>query len=313
MRNISKPLVTVIVPAYNHELWVKDAILSIVNQTYGYKYIQLIVTDDCSKDKTPMILKDLASKYNFQLIGHRENQGITSTLNEMINLSKGKYIAGIASDDIMCLDRLEKQISILEENPQIDILAGSCFLIDKDGKVIHSPLTKNDNSLISYDFNDLFLGLKPGFPAGSATIRRDLYQRIGSYDPNYKIEDYYFWLKATYNKANIQVSKIPVFYYRLHNSSISSQSELMDEERKKILNIYKSHPLYYKAVKNIEIRDLLKIALESKTKAIKHIISNPTMVFNRKTLKTILLIMLPKLFTKNKFIEMRFRNDHNSR
>lgn len=307
MIDIDKPLVTVTVPAYNHEAWVEETILSIVNQTYGYENIQLIVTDDCSKDNTPFILKKLADKYNFELILNKQNKGICLTINKMIELAKGKYIAGIASDDIMTLDRIEKQIDILVKNPEIDILAGSSILIDKNGKEIKSKSRKHDSSLTRYSFEDLFLKKKPGFPAGSAIIKKDLFKRIGTYDPKYKIEDYYFWLKAAYNSANISVCDYPFFYYRLHSSSISSNTKLMENELHKILGIYKKHPKYNKAIKIRKIDNLLKTGLNSKSKALKQIIVNPSIIFYKKTIKILILIILPKLFVKQKFFEKNYR------
>lgn len=213
-----KPLVTVAVPAYNHEAWVEETILSIVNQTYGYENIQLIVTDDCSTDRTPAILQKLADKYNFELILNKQNMGICLTINNMIKLTEGKYYIGIASDDIMFLDRIERQVEILTKNPEIDILAGRSIVIDSEGKEIGSKYQSYDDSLTTYSFEDIFLRLKPGFPAGSAIIKKELFDRIGAYDPEYKIEDYYFWLKASHNAANITLCNRPFFYYRLHHS-----------------------------------------------------------------------------------------------
>jgi len=303
MADHDKPLVTVIVPAYNHEAWVEETIISIVNQTYGFDNIQLIVTDDCSSDNTPKILSELALKYNFELILHQQNKGICLTINEMIALAKGKYIAGIASDDIMILDRIDKQIEILRENPDIDILAGSCLLIDKDGVVIQLTSKNNADSLITYDFEDLFLRLKPGFPAGSAMIKSELYQRIGTYDPKFKIEDYYFWLKAAYNHANIQFRNFPVFYYRLHNASTSSNPKLMDEELHKILLIYKSHPQYYKASQGLKLDTLLKMIFASKTTVINYLFKNPTLLTNRKVIKIIAMLVMPSFMLQQKFPE----------
>ena len=72
----NKPLVSVIVPAYNHELYITQTIESIVNQSYGYENIELIVIDDCSKDNTGIILKEMQKKYLFTLIHNEENIGV---------------------------------------------------------------------------------------------------------------------------------------------------------------------------------------------------------------------------------------------
>jgi len=311
MSNQKKPLVTVMVPAYNHEKWVEETILSVVKQSYGYENIQLIVTDDCSSDQTPVILRKLAAKYNFELILNKQNKGISLTLNKMIDMSKGKYITGIASDDIMMLDKTERQINILTKYPDIDILAGSAILIDKDGKEIVSKTQIYDDSLVPYSFEDLFLRLKPGFPAGSMIIKRELYQRIGAYDPIYKIEDIYFWLKATYHNAKVVKCNNPFIYYRVLDTSISANNEFMIQESKKIRSIYKDHPKYSKAVQNIDIYHLSKLLLNSKIEVLQHLIKSPVLLFNKKAPKILLMLFVPKYFLKKIFQENSFRHATN--
>ena len=114
------PLVSVIVPCYNHEKYVEETIESIVNQTY--ENIELIVIDDGSKDASPQIIEELSKKYNFKFI-HRSNKGLSATLNEGIRLSQGKYISVCASDDKLKLDKIEKQVKFMEE-----ILIMECVL-----------------------------------------------------------------------------------------------------------------------------------------------------------------------------------------
>jgi alpha-1,3-rhamnosyltransferase len=306
-----KPLVSVLIPAYNHESYVREAILSVINQTYGYENIQLIVTDDCSKDDTVVILRELAAKYNFKLIVHIQNIGLSSTLNEMILLSEGKYVIIFASDDIMVLDRIEYQINLLKKNPDIDILAGDVILIDKEGQSISNYKQYPQSSLIDYGFEDLFLRLKPGFSAGSVIIKSDLFQRIGAYDPNYKIEDYYFWLKAAYNGAKIVRCNMLFLYYRVHQKSLSSDRELMDPEISKILSIYKSHPKYSKAILNHEITKLLRLGIVCKSEALRHLIKNPMYLFNWKMIKVLVMLILPSYKLKLKFPEYYYKHASN--
>jgi alpha-1,3-rhamnosyltransferase len=105
-----KPRVSVLIPAYNHEKFVEDAILSVVNQSYGFENIELIVTDDCSSDNTVEKLQRLQQQYGFRLILHHKNIGVSSTLNEMILLASSIYITSFASDDVMVPDRIQNQI-----------------------------------------------------------------------------------------------------------------------------------------------------------------------------------------------------------
>jgi len=174
-----KPLVSVLVPAFNHQKYVEEAVLSVINQSYGYENIQLIITDDCSSDKTVSILKELESRYKFRLIIHSNNLGVSSTLNEMISIADGKYITSFASDDVMILNRIEKQVKILEENNDIDVLAGESILIDENSKVIGNITTNSTDSLASFTFEDIFLLKWSGFAAGSVIIKKELFERFG--------------------------------------------------------------------------------------------------------------------------------------
>ena len=128
-----KPLVTVIVPAYNHEKYVVECLDSIYNQTY--KDFQWIVVDDMSKDSTPKILKELQPKYGYQLILHKENKGLSATLTEILTLyAEGKYIAICASDDFWCIDKISKQVDFLEQHPECAIVYGKTHYVDVESK-----------------------------------------------------------------------------------------------------------------------------------------------------------------------------------
>jgi alpha-1,3-rhamnosyltransferase len=305
--NENKPLVSVLIPAYNHEKYVEAAILSVVNQTYGYKNIQLIVTDDYSRDRTPIILKELAGKFGFTLILHEQNIGLCATMNEMISLSKGEFIASFASDDISIQDRIEKQINILSQYPDIDILTGEAILIDENGEIISDNLQNPDESLTSYNFDDIFLLNWPGFSAGTAIIKRNLFTRIGAYDQNFKAEDYYFWLKAAYNKARIVKCNKPFLFYRIHRESFSSNDNIIIHEVSKILAIYKDHPKYSKALHNREIYNMSKWVFRSKNSVILHLIKNPALVFNKRIIKVLIMLILPTFVLKRKYPENYYR------
>lgn len=308
MSKNKKPLVSVLVPAYNHEDYVRYAILSVVNQTYGYKNIQLIVADDCSTDNTRTILLELEQKFKFKLIIHEQNAGLCSTLNELIASSKGEFITSIASDDVMVLDRIENQINIMKRNIHIDILAGNFILIDKNGKTLSNYKQQSQESLTVYSFDDIFLKRKPGFAAGTAIYRRDLFTRIGAYDPYYKIEDYYFWLKAAKYNAKIVKCNINFLEYRILSDSVSSDEEFMDYEISKILAQYEDHPKYQIALQNREILNLTKLIFIDKIKVMRRIFKMPRILLNWRIITILIMLMLPSSINKYKFPENYYRN-----
>ena len=108
------PLVSIIVPSYNHARYVTQCIDSIMQQTY--KNFELIVIDDGSKDNSKEVLTTLQAKYKFTLV-FQDNHGVAYTLNRGIKeFAKGKYLTFCASDDYWTLDKLQKQVQFMENN-----------------------------------------------------------------------------------------------------------------------------------------------------------------------------------------------------
>jgi glycosyltransferase involved in cell wall biosynthesis len=111
------PLVTIISPCYNHSKFVIESLESIKNQSYPN--IEHIIIDDCSSDDSVKKIEDwiTANEYKCVFIKHKMNMGISYTLNKSLKTSKGKYWAGLSTDDIAGHDRIEKFVNYLENNP----------------------------------------------------------------------------------------------------------------------------------------------------------------------------------------------------
>jgi len=227
-----KPLVSVTVSAYNHEKWVTKAIESIVNQTYGFENIQLIVMDDFSSDNTGQILKELSDRYGFCFEQNVENKGIAQNKNKLIGLCKGKYICGCASDDYWELNRLEKQVQFLETNSQYGMEYSLVKWVDEQNNILPTKRTKRLAS------GNIFINLLYGnfIPAGAVLIRREVYDKVGLYDETLIVEDHYMWLKIAY-KYQIGFLDVYVAYYRKHPYNMDSKKNayLMVENKIKII------------------------------------------------------------------------------
>src|SRR4051812_32920737 len=110
------PKVSVIVPSYNHDKFIKECIESILNQTF--QDFEVIITDSASQDHTVDVIKSFSDP-RIQLFLQAQNEGITSAVNNCIKHSTGKYIAWINSDDIWNPRKLEVQVKYLDEHPKI--------------------------------------------------------------------------------------------------------------------------------------------------------------------------------------------------
>lgn len=225
--NIKNPLVSVLVPSYNHEKYIVETIESIINQTY--KNIELIVIDDGSKDNSILILKKLQKLYNFTLVS-RENKGLCETLNEAILMASGKYIAVCASDDIYLEHKIEKQVDFMENN-DFALCYSKVISFNNQGKKKYPKSSKYKSGYIFYDL------LKTNFiPAVTQMYRKDIFDVIGYFDKNLWIEDWDMLLRIS-NKYQIGFIDDYLAMYRNHDSNISGSnySDKMYKNEKIIL------------------------------------------------------------------------------
>lgn len=126
-------LVSVIMPTYNVEKYVGEAIESILNQTY--ENFEFIIVDDCSTDSTYEICKKYANQDSrIKLYKNSENLKISKTLNFALSKSTGKYILRMDGDDISVPDRIEKMKVFLDANPKVKLVGTSAITIDSEGK-----------------------------------------------------------------------------------------------------------------------------------------------------------------------------------
>ncbi len=130
--------VTIAIPFYNDEKYLFDSIQSVLNQTY--KNWELILIDDGSKDSSLEIAKKFQSN-NIKVVSDGKNKGLAVRLNESTKLACGKYYARMDADDIMDVDRVEKQVFYLETHPDIDVVGSDVYVIDKDNSIIGKTQT----------------------------------------------------------------------------------------------------------------------------------------------------------------------------
>lgn len=144
----SSPEISVIMSAYNSAKYIKEAVESILKQSY--KNFEFIIFDDCSTDGTKKLLKDFARQDNrIKLICRSKNLGQVSfirNLNDGLKIARGKYIARMDADDVSHAKRFEKQINFFEKKPATFLLATSAIVIDVNGKVV-SKIKTSSNKL----------------------------------------------------------------------------------------------------------------------------------------------------------------------
>ena len=263
---MKKPIVTVLIPSYNHALYIEQLLNSVIQQSYGYEHIELMVIDDCSTDNSASIIQKMADKHNFQFILNQKNQGICANINKGILLAKGKYICITGSDDYWALDKLVLQVALLEKNPKAAVCSGNVIRVDDKGVDLEADKQKSSPARI-YTFKEVFLRDFP-FSSTCAMIRKSVLTELGGYDETLKIEDYYMWLKIAAAGYELHFLKEILGYYRIHATNTIHKSLIIYAEMAKILNLYKEHPLYPAAIKRLKVVYFPQIAQLNKKKAL---------------------------------------------
>ena len=128
----SNPMISVVMPVYNGEKFLKEAIESILNQTY--KDFEFLIVYDESTDGTLSIIQEFQERDARLVLINGDKEGISGALNKGIKKSRGKYIARLDADDISLPTRFENQINHMEIL-KLDICGGHSLLIDSDGKI----------------------------------------------------------------------------------------------------------------------------------------------------------------------------------
>ncbi|MDO3658222.1 glycosyltransferase [Acinetobacter genomosp. 15BJ] len=241
------PLVSVIIPCYNHENYVQDTIKSVINQSYSN--IELIIIDDGSKDgsveKINELLQECQKRFTrFEFIA-RKNKGLCATLNQAISWSKGKYFSAIASDDIMLPAKTTTQVEFLENNNKVVALFGSANYINENNEI------KNVNKLKEqeYSFDKILLN-ECAFFAPTQMMRLDVIKEIGGYNEEILVEDWYMWLKMA-EKGAVYCISDTLANYRIHTNNTTKNSKFIYDNNMKTLSFYRDHKLYWKAYNKI--------------------------------------------------------------
>ncbi|WP_240990468.1 glycosyltransferase family 2 protein [Psychrobacter submarinus] len=246
--NSNQPLVSVVIPCYNHEKFVKDSIKSVIAQTY--ENIELIVIDDGSSDNSVSKIKEIIEicgqrfvRFEFR---HRTNRGLSDTLNEALEWSRGEYFSALASDDQIFSNKTSLQVNYLEVHRNYSAVFGGVQLIDENNKKLEQVVSKAR----SYNFDDIIMH-KHSLLAPTQMIRMNSIRKTGGYNPNVFIEDWYMWLLLS-KEADVYNMNEVVAFYRKHDSNISKDFRKMNSGRLEVLSFFPDSSLYNEAVNNIK-------------------------------------------------------------
>ena len=199
------PLVTVIMPAYNCEKYIREAIDSILNQTFID--FEFIIINDGSKDRTNKILQSYQDP-RIVVINNKRNLGIVKSLNKGLKLAKGEYIARQDADDISLPERLMKQVKYLDSRKNIGLLGCGVIEIDEYGSEKRRWEIKRDGEVIEF------------IAHGSVMMRADCIKQVDGYREELKhVEDKDLWYRIA---IKFGVDILGEYLYKLRRPIILS-------------------------------------------------------------------------------------------
>lgn len=211
-----KPDISVIMSVYNGETYLKEAIESVINQTF--KNWELIIINDCSTDSTGEILAEFSVKdERIKVYTNEVNLKLPTSLNKAISLATGKYIARMDADDICLPYRFEKQYKFMEENS--DVALSSCrFMTVKNGVYMSGGAGgRCDNEALRAMLLVANPILHPGVIAKSEVMKRFNYDTTLTCT-----EDLELWTRMAMGNQKMEILPECLLIYRLHDKQITS-------------------------------------------------------------------------------------------
>jgi len=219
---MSTPLLSIIMLSYNAELYLKEAISSILLQDFNdYEFI---IIDDCSTDNSLEIIKSFKD-LRIKIHQNKTNQGIVYNRNRGIKLSSGKYIGMLDSDDIALPGKFRKQIEFLEKNPDFGMIGSWALLIDNNGKLLKNnwKLSARPEKIPSIMF------FKNYFVQSAVVFRREVLPDY-LYKTGYEIvEDYKLWMDIIKKSKAWNLPEYLV-KYRIHGNNMTISGENIVKE-----------------------------------------------------------------------------------
>ena len=221
------PTVSVVMASYNHAQYIGQAIEGVLGQTFSD--LELIIIDDGSKDVSQEIIKTYARKDSrVQYVFHAFNQGIAQTVNDGLERARGLYVGLTSSDDVWLPSKLEKQIAVLKEDPDVIVWTNG-GLIDEcgnhlDGDFFKYARKRHENLKLS---GNIFLDLVAGnYIASQSLLFSHKVLEKHRFNKKFKyLNDYIFCLDLASNYDYHFIDE-NLFYYRRHRSNTTSNQSL---------------------------------------------------------------------------------------
>lgn len=213
-----EPIITVLMAVYNGEKYLKQAVDSILSQTF--KDFEFVIVNDCSSDSTVDIIKSYNDK-RILIYNNETNLGQTKSLNIGLKHAKGRYIFRMDADDYSMPERIEKQYNYINEYPEYTVVGTDCLVVDE------SNIAKSISRGCS-KYEDIIIRMLNGSPINhvSVVMKKEAILAVGGYNSEYKISaDFDLWSRLV--RKGYKITTLPEILsaYRFSDSSYSNRNE----------------------------------------------------------------------------------------
>ncbi|NRS90157.1 glycosyltransferase involved in cell wall biosynthesis [Flavobacterium sp. 7E] len=252
---MSKPLVSIVFTSYNHQEYLRQALDSLVNQSYPN--IEIIIIDDCSTDGSQAILKEYEHYNNINLKLQTKNSGsYVKASNLGASFARGEYILFAQCDDFAEPNQIEILLKAFDDNPSVGVVFSRSNLVDEKGVTFaddfHGREKKFKKAVITKGFIQAeqmkeFLSFSCVIPnLSAALIKRNLFEEINGLSEQYLVvADWEFWLDLS-EKTNFYYENKPLNNFRQHATTIRSSVKMKTQ----IVEIYK---MFYNHISKYEL------------------------------------------------------------
>jgi glycosyltransferase involved in cell wall biosynthesis len=227
-----QPLVSIVIPSYNHAAYLRQAIDSILAQ--DYPRIELIVIDDGSTDGSPDILRGYGSQFHWDV---QANQGQVATLNRGWLMSRGEILGYLSADDVLLPGAVNAAVRYLEDHRDAVLAYCDFNLIDPQSAVVRRVRAPD------FDYRRMVVELECP-PGPGAFFRRTAFEKAGTWNPHFKqMLDYEYWLRLGLHGRFVRIPQV-LAAYRVHpgSQSFAATHQIRPEEPIRILEHYFDNP-----------------------------------------------------------------------
>lgn len=222
------PKVSIVLPTYNGEKYIKESIESILSQTLTDW--ELIIVNDCSKDTTASIISEYASEDDrIKIITNEQNQKLPESLNIGFRQACGEYLTWTSDDNMYKPQALKTMTDYLDSNQECPMVCANMHIVNSDGQYMYDKC--------QFSIEQMFCSNCVG---ACFLYRHSILKTVGEYDKKrFLVEDYDYWLRILFAYGRIDFINEALYRYRVHGNSLSEKRE--DDIITELLNLRKDY------------------------------------------------------------------------